>query len=62
MTPLEKSQQLERKAKERRERQAKENRERFPILTDPFVKEVCDKFNGKVIYVENNKGENIGRK
>lgn len=62
MNPYDKAKALEKKAKEKREREAEENRRKFPILNSPFLKELCEVFNGKVVYVENDKGEFKGRK
>lgn len=62
MNPYDKAKALEKKAREKRKREAEENRRKFPILNSPFLKEICEVFNGKVVYVENDKGEFKGRK
>ena len=49
--------ELRDKAAANRAKQAEENRRKFPILSDPFVAELCDYFNGRVIAVANNNGE-----
>jgi len=62
MNTYDKAKALEKKAKEKREREAEQNRHKFPILNSHFLKELCEVFNGKVVYVENDKDEWKGRK
>lgn len=59
--PIDRLKSLEEKARRKREEDAKRNRGRFPVLKDPIIKEICETFNGKVVAVRNNKGDNMGK-
>ena len=59
---LSKAQDLERRAKEKRDEEKAKNRRRFPILCDPIVADLCERFSGRVVYVRNNDGEEKGGK